>query len=269
MEERKYSIGSLFSGIGGFELGLERAIPGSFTKWQVEQESYCQKILAKHWPEAEIYDDVRGITKNNVERVDVLCGGFPCQDISIAGNKGGLSGKKSNLWWEMHRIIGELRPRIAVMENVTAITFRGLGGVLGSLSEMGYNLEWCSIRASSFGAPHRRERWFCIGYLNTNDGSKLQGKRKTSSNTISKRIKKQSEWKISMEKKRFSQCRSREARWDLYGGWEGFPTQSPVYRRNDGVSHRVDRIRALGNAIVPQCSEWIGKKIWESGLLLD
>ena len=252
MEERRYSIGSLFSGIGGFELGLERAIPGSFTRWQVEQEAYCQKILAKHWPEAEIYDDVRGITKNNVERVDILCGGFPCQDISIANTNGrGLHGKKSGLWWEFHRIINELQPRIAVMENVPAITSRGLGGVIGSLSEIGYNAEWCTIRASDFGAPHRRERWFCVAYPNNEHSEK------------------QSEREISMEERYlFKRIRSQNDGVEP-NYWERFPIEPPLRRRDDGVPNRVDRIRALGNAIVPQCSEWIGKKIWESGLLLD
>jgi len=92
-------IGSLFAGIGGFELGLERAIPGAETIWQVEQNKYCQSILKKHWPNATIYDDVRNITQHNVEAVDILCGGFPCQDISTAGKGRGLHGKKSGLWW--------------------------------------------------------------------------------------------------------------------------------------------------------------------------
>ena len=115
-----YKIGSLFSGIGGFELGLERAIPAE-TIWQVEQDKFCQRILKKHWPKAKIYNDVRNITKDNVEPVDILCGGFPCQDISIAGKTKGLKGEKSGLWWEMWRIISELRPRIAVLENVANI----------------------------------------------------------------------------------------------------------------------------------------------------
>jgi len=119
---KKYKIGSLFSGIGGFELGLERAIP-SETIWQVEQDEYCQKVLKKHWPKARIYNDVRDINRETVEPVDILCGGFPCQDISIAGKGAGLNGKKSGLYWEMFRIIRDLRPRVIVMENVPAITF--------------------------------------------------------------------------------------------------------------------------------------------------
>ena len=106
-------IGSLFAGIGGFELGLERAISGSETIWQVEREPFCQKVLKKHWPNATIYDDVRTVGSHNLESVDILCGGFPCQDISTAGKGKGLEGEKSGLWFEMLRIISELRPRVA------------------------------------------------------------------------------------------------------------------------------------------------------------
>ena len=109
-EMRRLKIGSLFAGIGGFELGIERAIPGSETIWQVEQNKYCQSILQKHWPNAKIYDDVRNITKHNVEPVDILIGGFPCQSISVAGKQEGLENEeKSGLYWEFHRIISELR----------------------------------------------------------------------------------------------------------------------------------------------------------------
>jgi DNA (cytosine-5)-methyltransferase 1 len=309
MEEkvRRYSIGSLFAGIGGFELGLERAIPGAYTLWQVEQNTFCQKVLAKHWPEARIYDDVRNITKNNVEQVDILCGGFPCQDISVAGKGAGLNGEKSGLWWEMHRIINELQPRAVILENVPVITLRGLGAVLGSLSQIGYDAEWCTIRASDFGAPHKRARWFCIAYPKT-IGFYLDNERRLSSYSNSQRGKKQSIHLQPMEKKLKSKCgnsknvftnsnmsrnktgtkfrksmdqmgktQSRQHAWNSSlqtnehnkrrSNWEGFPTASPFCRRDDGIPHRVDRIAALGNAIVPQCSEWIGKKLWESGIL--
>lgn len=269
MEEkvRRYSIGSLFAGIGGFELGLERAIPGAFTSWQVEQNKFCQKVLAKHWPGARIYDDVKNINKNNVEQVDILCGGFPCQDISIAGKGAGLNGEKSGLWWEMHRIINELQPRAVILENVPVITLRGLGAVLGSLSQIGYDAEWCTIQASDFGAPHRRERWFCIAFPRT-IGFYLDNERRLSSYSKKIRFKKYSRNSMRMEKKFLTQCRSSEdGRIYSRNYWEKFPIESPLCRRDDGIPNRVDRIAALGNAIVPQCSEWIGKKLWESGIL--
>lgn len=270
MEEkvRRYSIGSLFAGIGGFELGLERAIPGAYTLWQVEQNNFCQKVLAKHWPEARIYDDVRNITKNNVQQVDILCGGFPCQDISTAGKGEGLNGKRSGLYWEMHRIIEELQPRAVIMENVAAITIRGLGTVLGSLSEIGYDAEWCTIQASDFGAPHKRARWFCIAYPKT-IGFYLDNERRLSSYSNQERSQiqpintKQTYRKTSeMFKHSSRRVSNREGNY-----WNRFPIESSVCRRDDGIPNRLDRIAALGNAIVPQCSEWIGKKLWESGIL--
>tara|TARA_B100000900_G_C20529156_1_gene695569 strand:+ start:262 stop:1080 length:819 start_codon:yes stop_codon:yes gene_type:complete len=265
MEEkvRRYSIGSLFAGIGGFELGLERAIPGAYTLWQVEQNNFCQKVLAKHWPEARIYEDVKNITKNNIEQVDILCGGFPCQDISIAGKGEGLNGKKSSLFWEFHRIIDELQPRAVIMENVPIINLRGLGTVLGSLSEIGYDAEWCTLRASDFGAPHKRERWFCIAYP-----SSVFNNRWTPPHSNQERSPQQSRNLIPMGETRISKCRSSEdGRIYEENYWEQFPIESPLCRRDDGIPNRLDRIAALGNAIVPQCSEWIGRKLWESGIL--
>lgn len=269
-------LGSLFSGIGGFELGLERAIPELETIWQVEQDKFCQRVLSKHWPNAKIYDDVRNITKNNVEPVDMLCGGFPCQDISIAGKGKGINeGKKSSLWWEMHRIISELRPRIVVLENVPAITFRGLDDVLGSLSEIGYDAEWCIISAAQFGAPHKRERWFCVAYPNSNRirekneicagraSSEICNRKSDAAYPDSNRTQVPIEGRQSSIKESGSSCQNRTI--GYY--WKRFPTQSPLCNRNDGIPNRLARLRALGNAIVPQCSQWIGEQILNSGLL--
>ena len=265
-------LGSLFSGIGGFELGLERAIPGLETVWQVEQEPFCQKVLKKHWPNATIYNDVRDVNKNNVEPVDILCGGFPCQDISLAGKGEGLNGKKSGLWWEMQRIISELRPRIAVMENVPAITFRGLDSVLGSLSEIGYDAEWCIISAKDFGAPHLRKRWFCVAHPHGNgigEKNKIRAGRPPS--TICDRSSNVTNANGASIKRNGLPVRTRSKRTELniqiQNYWERFPSQPPLRDRNDGIPNRLARLRALGNAIVPQCSEWIGKQILNSGLL--
>lgn len=267
-------IGSLFSGIGGFELGLERAIPNSETIWQVEQNTYCQGILKKHWPQAKIFDDVRNITKDNVEPVDILCGGFPCQDISVAGKMGGLDGERSGLWWEMWRIIGELRPRIIVLENVSNILRLGGRQVLGSLAQIGYDAEWCVISASQFGAPHKRNRWFCVAYPNSesqsnspNNEEALEG---DSSNSTGKNIQKQSIDTFSMETKiRYQHNDSRINGIHPTNYWERYAPESPLCHVDDGISNRVARLKALGNAIVPQCSEWVGKQIWNSGLLED
>ena len=166
-------IGSLFSGIGGLELGLERAGCGSVV-WQVERDPFCRSVLAKHWPSAVRFDDVCAVGLDNLPPVDIICGGFPCQDLSYAGKGAGLAGERSGLWREYARIVRELRPRFVVVENVSALLARGLGDVLGDLAALGYDAEWHCVRASDVGAPHRRERLFVVAYCN---GGRSQGER--------------------------------------------------------------------------------------------
>jgi DNA (cytosine-5)-methyltransferase 1 len=201
------NVGSLFSGIGGFDLGLERA--GMRTVWFCEQDEYCQRVLARHWPGVPCYDDVRALVADTdngrlaidkgrdiplslesrgserggdadgrrdlvpagmvpvpVPYVDVLCGGFPCQDLSYAGRGAGLDGERSGLWAEYARLIRELRPRYVIVENVPALLARGLGRVLGDLAAVGYDAEWDCIPASAVGAPHRRDRVWLVAYPN-------------------------------------------------------------------------------------------------------
>jgi len=169
------TIGSLFSGIGGLDLGIERGLASAGvaaeTIWQVEESDFCRRILSRHWPNAERYTDVRTVTESSVRPVDILVGGFPCQDISTAGKGAGLAGEKSGLFFEMARIVGEIRPRIVCFENVPAITSRGLDTVLGTMASLGYDARWGGLRASEVGAPHRRERWFCVCWLA--DGCKV------------------------------------------------------------------------------------------------
>lgn len=163
------TVGSLFSGIGGLDLGLEWA--GFETSWFCEIEKFPQAVLRKHWPDTPIIEDVRDVTEKNVQRVDVIAGGFPCQDISWAGVGRGIDydlseqeGTRSGLWWEMWRVIRELRPRYIIAENVPALTHRGLDIVLGSLAQIGYDAEWQTISAASVGSPHIRERVFIVAY---------------------------------------------------------------------------------------------------------
>ena len=168
----------LFAGIGGFTLGLERA--GFETVAFCEIEPYAQKVLAKNWPEVPIYDDVRTITADRLAadgiRVDVITGGFPCQDISVAGNQAGIEGERSGLWTECARLIGELRPRYAIFENVTNL-LNGHGGdwfkrVLWDISALGYDAEWHCIPASELGAHHHRDRVWIIAYPNRGDDTR-------------------------------------------------------------------------------------------------
>ena len=163
MMQRPLTIGSLFSGIGGLELGLEAALEAR-TVWQVEQDGFCRQVLAKHWPHAVRYDDVRTVGRDVLSPVDIICGGFPCQDLSFAGKGAGLAGARSGLWREFARIVRELRPRCVVVENVPALVGRGFGTVLGDLAALGYDSWWDCVRASDIGAPHKRERLFVVAY---------------------------------------------------------------------------------------------------------
>ena len=156
-------IGSLFSGIGGLELGLERAGLGRVV-WHVERDAWCRGVLAKHWPDAERFDDVCAVGSRNLAPVDVICGGFPCQDLSYAGKGAGLVGERSGLWREYARIVRELRPSIVVVENVSALLARGLGDVLGDLAACGYDAVWDCVPAAAVGAPHRRDRLFVVAH---------------------------------------------------------------------------------------------------------
>ena len=160
----------LFAGIGGFSLGLERA--GMETVAFCEIEDYPRKVLAKHWPGVPIYEDVKELTSERLRAdgiigIDVITAGFPCQDISTAGRGAGIEGERSGLWSEIARLSGELRPRYIILENVSALLSRGLDKVLGDLAEIGYDAEWHCIPASHLGAPHRRDRWWCVADTNS------------------------------------------------------------------------------------------------------
>ena len=154
----------LFSGIGGFSLGLERA--GMTTAAFCEIEPYCRAVLAKHWPGVPIYEDIRTLSADALRRdgiaVDAICGGFPCQDLSHAGKRAGLEGERSGLWGEYRRLIGEIRPRFVIVENVPGMLSLGMGTVLGDLAALGYDAVWDCIPASAVGAPHRRDRVWVV-----------------------------------------------------------------------------------------------------------
>jgi DNA (cytosine-5)-methyltransferase 1 len=168
MLSEKLRVLDLFSGIGGFSLGLE-ATGGFETAAFCEMNDYADKVLEKHWPDVVCYEDVTMITKERLQedeigQIDVICGGFPCQDISLAGKGAGLSGERSGLWFEYLRIIDEVGPRWVIIENVSALRSRGLSTVLQNLSEIGYDAEWHCIPASYVGAPHRRDRIWIVAY---------------------------------------------------------------------------------------------------------
>jgi len=248
------TFGSLFAGIGGFDLGFERA--GMVCKWQVEIDDYASRVLQKHWPNVHRERDIRECGPHNLERVDVICGGFPCQDISYAGLGAGLDGERSGLFFEAIRLVRQLQPRIVVLENVAALLTRGLDRVLGTLASIGFDAEWHCIPAAAVGAPQLRERLFVVAYTDSIRWPILSQHNRQSH----KRSKKAGGW----EKAQW--CQDRHSfdlgqRYCLDRLWN---PQSSVDRTVDGIPNRVDRLRGLGNAVVPQVAEWIGRRIVEA-----
>lgn len=235
-----FTVGSLFAGIGGIELGLERT--GGFeTVWQVEKDDFCQKVLSKHWPNVKRFKDVEQVGSKQLDSVDLICGGFPCQDISTAGKQEGIEGERSGLWSEFARIIREIRPRYALIENVAALRYKqgGLGVVLRDLAEIGYDAEWHCITAWSVGAPHERDRVFVIAYPEGFLGQHPM-------------LAESPKW-VSEQPRRVGR---NEVRWV---GRQAY--QPSMVGVDNGVSDRVDRVKSLGNAVVPQVAEWIGEQI--------
>ena len=246
-------FGSLFSGIGGFDLGLERA--GMECAWQVEIDEYCLKVLEKHWPDVRRYKDVKEVGEHNLEPVDLICGGFPCQDISYAGQRKGIeSGTRSNLWFEFFRIISELRPRYIIMENVAAILNGGLSIVSRDLATIRYSIEWQTFPASALGAPHGRDRWYAIAYPDSQFCNSILGDLRE----IIPGYKKSQEWETYRIKRGLGFGEISPLEW-----WTKISgiSKSPLCRVDDGFPHGLDRLRALGNAVVPQVAEFIGRRI--------
>ena len=240
------TFGSLFAGIGGLDLGLERA--GMKCLWQVEINELCQKVLTKHWPNVPKYRDIRECGEN-LERVDLICGGFPCQDVSVAGKRAGITGARSGLWSEYARIIRILRPRYVLVENVPGLLSSGFGRVLGDLAESGYDAEWGSFWAGQFQAPHLRERLFLVAhpkrFFGLQAGYDLQG-------YLSKLCRKRPP---NATGKPFS-----------VNGRKYIPIPENL-RMDDGIPFDMDRCKALGNAVVPQVAEFIGRRIVEAEVL--
>jgi len=251
------TFGSLFAGIGGFDLGFERA--GMQCKWQVEIDPYCQRVLAKHWPNVRRWDDVRTWPQADTERVDVICGGFPCQDISVAGNGAGLAGVRSGLFYEYMRIVRVLRPQIVVVENVAALLSRGLDTVLGCFHEIGFDAEWSTFSACSLGAPHTRDRVFIVAYSHEigRRGFRFSDER---CNGVRAGL---NAWQTSPRGK----WRDVE-RWALSAMETGNGIVPATERSGmvDGVPARLDRTGSCGNAVVPQVAQWIGERILAAAL---
>jgi DNA (cytosine-5)-methyltransferase 1 len=252
----------LFSGIGAFSLGLERT--GGFqTTAFVEIDPFCRRVLAKHWPEVPQYDDVRSLTAERLRAdgisVDVICGGFPCQDISTAGRGAGLAGERSGLWSEFARLIGEVRPRYVIVENVAALLGRGLGTVLGDLAALRYDAEWHCIPAAAVGAPHIRDRVWIVAYAagagradwHGEPGGRFAPARGLEPVGLGCEMADANYRPLVRPPIPRPECNP----------WEIEPR---VGRVVDGAASRVDRRKrliGLGNSLVPQIPELIGRAI--------
>ena len=222
-----------FSGIGGFSYAAEHLVGGYETVQFIEIEPFCQSVLRKHWPSVPIHGDIKTFFPEPYS-ADVICGGFPCQDISNAGKRAGiLHGTRSGLFYELMRVIRVVRPRYVILENVSAIVNRGLDTVLQEMAQAGYDAEWACIRASDVGACHRRDRWWCIAYANS---SGLQ------------RCRSECELQKSSEKIQTSWRCSHQLECD----WRSYLSEPVLRRGDDGLSSRVHRLKALGNSVVPQ-----------------
>jgi len=267
----------LFSGIGGFSLGLERA--GMRTVAFCEIDPYCRKVLAKHWPGVPIHEDVTKLRGPDVGSVDVICGGFPCQDLSVAGKGAGLAGKRSGLWFEYSRIIGEIRPSFVLVENVAGLLSRGLDVVLGELAALGYDAEWHCIPASAVGAPHRRDRIWIIAHASGNGLQERVNVGGLGTEAPGREHARGPADRISpSEELADAECRQRSlgrpagrVRWineSLPGDGDWPITSEPVLGRGaDGIPDRIHRLRALGNSVVPQIPELIGRAIMKASLV--
>lgn len=303
-------IGSLFSGIGGLEYGLELAGCGH-TVWQVEQSHFCREVLAGHWPRATRYEDVRTVGSSTLAPVDLVCGGFPCQDISLAGPGAGLNGERSGLWREFARIVGELRPSFVVAENVAALVSRGLDRVVSDLERLGYHVEARILAAEDVGAPHRRRRLFIVAY--TRQTGREGADQREPQHAESARCGAPMAYtrgdgrdsaladahgdRVRLERQRVPGGRTgdlrarrdteplddgatggRQAQPRLGGGVAGVPCRldrwpsrpgdepqdwEPPRSTQEKDPYRRKRLAALGNAVVPQVAELVGRRVMD------
>jgi DNA (cytosine-5)-methyltransferase 1 len=249
----------LFSGIGGFSFAAEHLLGGFKTVQFVEREPFCQSVLLKHWPDVPIHDDITTFNPR-AGSADVVCGGFPCQDISTAGKQAGIKqGTRSGLFYELMRVVCLVRPQYVVLENVAAILANGLDTVLGELAEAGFDAEWACIPAADLGACHRRDRWWLVAYANH---ARVEATRPEQlaaraeqhgkldvANPYHQRQQEQHPSAIANQQRR--PCWG-NAPQRLNPDWRSHLSQPVLHRGDDGLSNRVDRLKALGNAVVPQ-----------------
>jgi DNA (cytosine-5)-methyltransferase 1 len=262
------TVGSLFSGIGGLDLGLERA--GFKVIWQSEIDDYCNKVLKKHWPEVPNHGNIKDIDWSTIERPNVICGGYPCQPFSLAGRRQGTDDPR-HLWPWVRTAISELRPDYAVLENVRGHLTMGGIEVIGELAEIGYDAEWRIVSAAGLGAPHRRDRLIIVAYPNDARGrtpergtnivgaQEVQERQNVAQFRVSGRGTNVADTAGTGLERAVGSVFKGHGKGFTNGGW--WQVEPDVGRVVNGVSHRVDRLRGLGNAVVPQVAEYIGRLI--------
>lgn len=286
----KLKVLDLFSGIGGFSLGLERT--GGFeTVAFCEIDPYCRAVLRKHWPDVRQYEDVRELTAGQLRAdgivPDVICGGFPCQDISVAGKGGGIEAERSGLWREIARLAGELRPHYIIVENTAALLGRGLGRVLGDLATLGFDAEWHCIPASAVGAPHGRDRVWILanpdcrwwwtdapGRDHTDRANAGRAKANSLPRTLSQQrycgrvapaANSDDLWRLQPQGRIADFWRWLDDRAPASPEWRTPWPQvlSEIQGMDDGLSSRLDKAGcdATGNAVTPIIPEIIGRAI--------
>jgi len=275
------TVGSLFSGIGGIDLGLERA--GMTVKWQSEIDPYACEVLKKHWPDIPNLGDIKTVDWSTVEPVDLIAGGYPCQPFSTAGKRQGENDLR-HLWPYFRDAISAIRPRFALLENVRGHLTMGGTTVIGDLTQIGYDCEWQVVSAASVGAPHRRDRIIIVAYpqgecgdvVNDYSGSSMGPKTMQQSRNDSRpknvadtynagnrtpQLETVKDWqKIEQRRQIFSFAEPGRF-CGIPNWWEVEPNMG---RMANGVPSRVDRLRGLGNAVVPQVAEYVGRLILQS-----
>jgi len=264
-------FGSLYTGIGGIDLGLERA--GMHCAWQVEIDEFCQRVLEEHWPGVPRFSNVRECGRDNLSTVDIVCGGFPCQSVSYAGKRQGAMDDRW-LWPEFHRIIRELEPNWVLVENVPGLLSIDAGrlfaGILRDLAQSGYDAEWNCIPAAAFGAPHLRWRLFLVAYPSSErcqEQRELPGRVPQAVGSCEAFSDSDCERRIRGPRIFKAPRQTREFPTEGSDAW--WTAEPELGRMAHGVPDRVDRLRAIGNAVVPQIAEWIGKRILEWDPVLE
>lgn len=261
-------VGSLFSGGGLGDLGFLMA--GCEIVFQVEIDEYCQKILALRYPDAVKFRDIRTVKGADLPSIDILIGGFPCQDLSYAGKGAGIEGERSGLWKEYSRLICEILQKYIVVENVPALLSRGMGVVLGDLASCGYDAEWDCIPASAFGAPHERDRAWIVAYSNKLRLERTWPQQQTERDTGDTEDKTAYDWSQRREGvfkgqiprvKEFSWCEDVRRVEDLRNRPD-IP-EPLICRASDGYTNRMERLRLIGNGQVSFVTKWIAERIIE------